>query len=79
MLKTLAYSHALDVLALLGEEARRFTDIERELELNPNFVNMRLKDLRRIDLVEKDSGKYRITDKGQKALRIGQELNNIAK
>lgn len=79
ILKVVAYTNALEILDYLGENgARRFTDIENDLELNPNIVNMRLKDFRLVGLVEKNGdGRYALTSEGEKAKDIGLQLTEI--
>ncbi len=77
ILEALAYSHALDVMEYIGNEKRGFTEIQRGLELNPNIVNMRLKDLIIADLAKKNSKKYVLTDKGKKALEYALKLDEL--
>lgn len=76
VLKVISYTHALDILSCL-DGGRRFTEIEKELDLNPNIVNMRLKDLRMGTLVEKNGKEYQITEKGEKALSLARELESL--
>lgn len=75
-MKVISYSHALDILSSL-DGGKRFTEIESELGLNPNIVNMRLKDLRMATLVEKQDKEYEITDKGEEVLDLARELEGL--
>lgn len=78
VVKTVAYSKSVDVLSFLNEGPKRFTDIGTELGLNPNIVNRRLKDLREAGLAEKaESGEYRLTSKGQRALELVEQLRAL--
>lgn len=79
VLKALSYSRSTEVLSYLeGDEQSRFVDIERDLSLNPNIVNTRLKDLRNAGLVNKvERGKYVLTDKGVEALEILEEYDEL--
>lgn len=71
LLKALSYSNSTEILHYLNGGKKRFVDIENDLSLNPNIVNMRLKDLRSVDLVDKvKRGTYRLTDKGERAAQI---------
>lgn len=76
VLKVISYSHALDILSCLNG-GKRFTEIEKELDLNPNIVNMRLKDLRMGTLAKKNGKHYEITEKGERALRLARELEGL--
>jgi len=76
LLKVISYSHALDILSTL-DGGRRFTEIEDELELNPNIVNMRLKDLMMAELVEKEDKLYAVTNRGEKVLDLANELEGL--
>lgn len=79
VLKVVAYSNALEILGYLYDEGpSRFTDIENDLKLNPNIVNMRLKDFGLVDLVQQtEDGRYTLTEKGKKAREAGQKLVEI--
>jgi len=79
ILKTIAYKHSLRVMRYLNKTGKTgFTDIEKDLKLNPNVVNMRLKDLIATGLVDKDEAKkYGLTDDGEKALELGEELSEV--
>lgn len=71
MLKALSYSNSTEILDYLSDGKKRFVDIETDLSLNPNIVNMRLKDLRAVGLVDKvKRGTYRLTRRGERAVNI---------
>lgn len=76
VLKTLGYKHSVTVMETL-RDLHRFTDIEEETGLNPNVVNMSLKDLRMASLAEKQEGKYFLTERGRKALNLAQKLRKL--
>ncbi len=76
VLKTIAYSNSLDVMELLSE-GKRFTEIENELDLNPNVVNTRLNDLRTMELVEKKNNLYKLSPYGEDVLEIVRELEEL--
>lgn len=76
VLKVVSYSHALDILDCL-DGGKRFTDIEEALDLNPNVVNMRLKDLRMAGLVEKEEKLYVRTEEGERALELAKRLEGL--
>lgn len=62
----LCKSHAVDVLVFLCKEGTtRFSDVRRELDLNPSVVDRRLSGLVDAGFVEKAKGLYRITDHGR--------------
>lgn len=78
ILKALSYSKSTQVLAYLKGGDKRFSEIEKDLSLNSNIVNMRLKDLRAAGLVEKvKRGTYRLTEKGRKAAEILEEYDEV--
>lgn len=76
VLKVIAYSHALDIMSCI-DGGKRFTDIEKELDLNPNIVNMRLKDLRMAQLAEKKDRLYQRTERGEKVLELAKQLEAL--
>lgn len=79
VLNSLAYSRALEILAYADGKPKRFTDICKDLGINSNIVNQRLKDLRVTDLVDKNGdGRYRVTQKGSRALQIAEQLEDLA-
>lgn len=78
VLKALSYAHSTEVLSCLRGGSKRFSQIERELSLNSNVVNMRLKDLRAAGLVEKvERGVYRLTEDGEHAAEILENYEEL--
>ncbi len=83
VLTVVAYTKSLEIMGFLKEKSgQRFTDIERALNINSNVVNMRLKDLRTMDLVERvDKDKkrlYVLTDKGVEAYTLAKQIRNLS-
>ncbi|MBS1263892.1 MAG: hypothetical protein MAG715_01087 [Methanonatronarchaeales archaeon] len=69
----------MEVLGSIEKGRNRFNEIEEDTGLNPNVVNMRLKDLRMAGLVDKKEGRkgYELTPRGKRALELGRELKSI--
>lgn len=79
ILSTLASPERLEILRFLNEEARYYSEIGEEVELGPSSLKFHLGKLKALKLVEQERarGKYFITAKGKRALRLGTYLGGI--
>ncbi len=80
LLKVLSYKNSVEILEFVKDgapEGRRFMDIQKGLNLNPNTVSRCLGSLRGEGLVEKYDSFYRITNLGVGALRMVRELRSL--
>lgn len=78
-LDAISKANAVDVLMYVCTEGKaRFSDVRKDLDLNPSVVNRRLKDLRRADFIRKEKGLYVITDDGRDAAAVLHRFDDQA-
>lgn len=78
-LKVVSKSGVNLVIFSLEKRPKKFSQIMEETRLNPEIVDRSLKALIELGLVSKSEGRYELTEKGIKALKVIKDILDIVK
>ena len=73
-LKIVSRKGDYEILQAMKNEGKKFSELMFITKLNPGILDRHLKALMKSQLVEKDGGIYRLTEKGKKAVELLEQL-----
>ncbi len=73
-LKVVSRKGVFEILEAMKNGKKKFSELMFVTKLNPGILDRHLKALMSSGLVVKESGEYRLTEKGQKAVELLEEL-----
>ncbi len=77
LLKVLSRNGVSSILLCLDKSPKRFSQLMFDARLNPGVLNRHLKSLMQLNIVEKVSDEYVLTESGRKLVKILKQLLNI--
>ncbi len=78
--KTMSYVYSINILQAVNEsngKEKTFTDIYKELKIAHTSIYRTLTSLTEQNLVKKNGKRYSITEKGERALKIAQQIQQL--
>jgi len=79
VLKVIARKGVSDILYSLERGPKRFSQLMFDTRLNPSILDRHLKALIKLELVEKDSGLYKLTEAGDRVVAVIDDLLSLFK
>jgi len=77
ILKVISRSGMSNILFSLEKSPLRFSQLMFETKLNPGILDRHLKALIQLNIIEKNTDSYELTDSGKKLVRVLQQLFSI--